>query len=153
MANKWGSWKLKLLGFVECTLPHNKVMNFQNHNVLFIQWSCWKLTSTSLQEIQKKIHSTYEIIINNEGSGSRVNQAEKFKANQQRNSEQSAQTFKVSWQKKKSNQHKWIQTILSKCYRTPIEGCNPRKILKWTKKSNTDLMISLTEENSAKQYQ
>ena len=45
------------------------------------------------------------IIINNEGSGSRVNQAEKFKANQQRNSEQSAQTFKVSWQKnkKKSN--------------------------------------------------
>ena len=40
------------------------------------------------------------IIINNEGSGSRVSQAEKFKANQQRNSEQSAQTFKVSWQKK-----------------------------------------------------
>ena len=41
------------------------------------------------------------IIINNEGSRSRVSQAEKFKANQQRNSEQSAQTFKVSWQKKK----------------------------------------------------
>ena len=34
------------------------------------------------------------IIINNEGSGSRVNQAEKFKANQQRNSEQSAQNLK-----------------------------------------------------------
>ena len=40
------------------------------------------------------------IIINNEGSGSRVNQAEKFKANQQRNSESSAQTFKISWKKK-----------------------------------------------------
>ena len=39
-------------------------------------------------------NSKDEIIINNEGSGSRVNQAEKFKANQQRNSEQSAQTFK-----------------------------------------------------------
>ena len=59
-----------------------------------------ELTSISFQEIKKKKHSTYEIIINNEGSGSRVNQAEKFKANQQRNSEQSAQTFKVSWQKK-----------------------------------------------------
>ena len=41
-----------------------------------------ELTSTSLQEIQKKIHSTYEIIIKNEGSGSRVNQVEKFKVNQ-----------------------------------------------------------------------
>ena len=49
---------------------------------------------------KSSVNSKYEIIINNEGSGSRVNQAEKFKANQQRNSEQSAQTFKVSWQKK-----------------------------------------------------
>ena len=39
------------------------------------------------------------IIINNEGSGSRVNQTEKFKANQQRNSEQSAQTFKNKTEK------------------------------------------------------
>ena len=54
---------------------------------------------------------------------------------------------------KKSNQHKRIQTLSSKCCRTPIEGCNSRKILKWTKKSNVDLMTSLTEENSAKQYQ
>ena len=35
MANKRESWKSKLLGFVECTLPHDKVMNFQNHNILF----------------------------------------------------------------------------------------------------------------------
>ena len=55
--------------------------------------------------------------------------------------------------KKKSNKHKRIQTISSKCCRTPIGSCNPRKILKWTKKSNVDLMTSLTEENSAKQYQ
>ena len=87
------------MGCIESTLPHDKMMNFQNHNVLFVQLSCLKLTSTSLQEIQiqKKIHP---IIINNEGSGSRVNQTEKFKANQQRNSEQSAQIFKVSWQKR-----------------------------------------------------
>ena len=44
-------------------------------------------------------NSKDEIIINNEGSGS--------KANQQRNSEKSAQTFKVSWQKKNPiSQHK-----------------------------------------------
>ena len=57
--------------------------------------------------------------------------AEKFKANQKRNSKQSAQTFKV---KKK------IQTISSECGRTPIEGCNPRKILKWIEKSNADFI-------------
>ena len=47
---------------------------------IFIHGSCWKLTSISFQEIKKKKHSTYEIIINNEGSGSRINQAEEFKA-------------------------------------------------------------------------
>ena len=146
MANKWESWKSKLLEFVECTLPHDKVMNFQNHNILFIQWLHWNW----LQQVFRRIY--IQIIINNEGSGARVNQAEKFKANQQRNSEQSAQTFKVIWQKKKRNKKK-IQTISSECSRTPIEGCNPRKILKWTKKSNADLMTSLIEENSAKQYQ
>ena len=41
-----------------------------------------------------------------------------------------------------SNQHKRIQTVSSKCCRTPIEDCNPRKILKWTKKSNVDFMPS-----------
>ena len=55
--------------------------------------------------------------------------------------------------KKRKKRNKKIQTISSECCRTPIEGCNPRKILKWTKKSNADLMTSLTEENSAKQYQ
>ena len=34
--------------------------------------------------------------------------------------------------------------------RIPIEGFNSRKILKWTEKSNTDLMTSLTEESSTK---
>ena len=37
--------------------------------------------------------------------------------------------------------------------RTLIEGCNPKKILKWTEKSNADLMTSLAEESSTKQYQ
>ena len=35
---------------------------------------------------------------------------------------------------------------ISKCCRTPIEGYNPKKILKWIEKSNADLMTSLTEE-------
>ena len=35
----------------------------------------------------------------------------------------------------------------------PIEGYNTRKILKWTEKSNADLMTSLAEESSTKQYQ
>ena len=34
--------------------------------------------------------------------------------------------------------------------RIPIEGCNFRKILKWTEKSNSDLMTSLAEESSIK---
>ena len=34
MANKWKSWKSKLVGLVKCTLPHDKVMNFQNLNIL-----------------------------------------------------------------------------------------------------------------------
>ena len=37
--------------------------------------------------------------------------------------------------------------------RIPIEGYNTRKILKWTEKSNADLMNSLAEESSTKQYQ
>ena len=49
------------------------------------------------------------IIINNEGSGSRVSQVEKFKANQQRNSEQSTQTFKVSWKKNPISTKKFKQ--------------------------------------------
>ena len=32
--------------------------------------------------------------------------------------------------------------------RIPIEGCNSRKILKWTEKSNADLMTSLVEESN-----
>ena len=32
--------------------------------------------------------------------------------------------------------------------RIPIEGYNTRKILKWTEKSNADLMTSLAEEIS-----
>ena len=59
---------------------------------------------------------TYKIIIDNEGSRSRVNQAEKFK---------------------KKN-----QTVSSKCCRILIEGCNPRKILKWTEKSSADFILS-----------
>ena len=42
---------------------------------------------------------------------------------------------------------------INKCCRTPIEGCNSRKILKWTEKSNTDFMTNLVEESNAKQYQ
>ena len=42
-----------------------------------------------------------------------------------------------------SNSIKFIIEI-----RTLIEGCNPRKILKWTEKSNADLMTSLAEESS-----
>ena len=34
--------------------------------------------------------------------------------------------------------------------RIPIEGYNTRKILKWTEKSNADLMTSLAEESSTK---
>ena len=61
--------------------------------------------------------------------------------------------LKKKRKKKKKEKKKKFQTISSEYCRTPIEGCNPRKILKWTKKSNADLMTSLTEENSAKQYQ
>ena len=64
--------------FVECTLPHDKVMNFQNHNIL-LKTNFNKSSGNSKED-------TFDIriiIINNEGSGSRVNQAEKFKANQQ----------------------------------------------------------------------
>ena len=42
----------------------------------------------------------------------------------------------------KKNKKKRIQTISSECGRTPIEGCNPRKILKWIEKSNADFMPS-----------
>ena len=77
------------------------------------------------------------IIINNEGSGSRVNQAEKFKANQQEKF-RAISTNIQSQLAKKIN--KKIQTISSECGRTPIEGCNPRKILKWIEKSNADFI-------------
>ena len=57
------------------------------------------------------------IIINNERSGSRVSKAEKFKANQQRNSEQSAQTFKVSWQKIKKKTKRKKNPISTKKFK------------------------------------
>ena len=61
--------------------------------------------------------------------------------------------LKKKRKKRKKKKEKKKNSDNIKCCRIPIEGCNPRKILKWTKKSNADLMTSLTEENSAKQYQ
>ena len=83
--------------FVESTLSYEWLMNLLKFNVLFIQWSCWKLTSTSFQEI----------IINNEGSGSRVNHAKKFKANQQRNSKPISREIQ-------SNRHKHSKSVEKK---------------------------------------
>ena len=84
-------------------------MNFQNHDVLFIQWSCWKLTSISFQEI----------IINNEDSGSRINHAEKFKANQQRNSKPISREIQSNRHKhsriKQRNQKKPTSELLWRC--------------------------------------
>ena len=42
--------------------------------------------------------------------------------------------------KKKQKKIKKIQAISSEYGRTPIGDSNPRKILKWTKKSNVDFM-------------
>ena len=38
-------------------------------------------------------------------------------------------------------------------HNTSSNNIKSKKTLKWTKKSNTDFMTSLTEESSAKQYQ
>ena len=122
------------MGFVECTLPHDKVMNFQNHNVLFCTMimlkTNFKKFSGNSKEDTFKSSSTMKVV-DQESIRQR-----KFKANKQGNSEQSAKTFKVSQKKKtkknKKKKKKRKKTISSMCCRTPIEGCNPKKILKWT---------------------
>ena len=80
----------------------------------------------SLGNSKENTFDIRRIIINNEGSGSRVNQAEKFKANQQ----EKFRAISTNIQSQLAKKNK--QTILSKCCRIPIEDCNPRKILKWT---------------------
>ena len=81
MTNKWESWKLKLLGFVECTLPHDKVMNVFFNTMIMLKTNFKKFSGNSKEDTFKS-SSTMKVV-----------EQESIK---QGNSEQSAQTFKVS---------------------------------------------------------
>ena len=84
------------MGFVECTLPHDKVMNVFFNTMIMLKTNFKKFSGNSKEDTFKS-SSTMKVV-----------EQESIK---QGNSEQSAQTFKVS-QKKKKSEKKSIKQVL-----------------------------------------